>query len=132
MSTRTVFHIRDRVAVQGRYVGRIGYFLSNGRILVVDDAGTSRAYYPDQLQLVRGDTCPEESTPVCPTPAKLTEAVEIVEAMLNSGTKKGARMVRLHALLTSALDDFFLDGSDTATTLPDDEEVGELVNDPPF
>jgi hypothetical protein len=120
MSPRTVIHLRDRVSVNGKPAGRVSFFLSNGRILVKDDAGTSRAYWPDQLEIV-SDNHHEESAPTCPVPAKLQEALEIVESLM-SRTKNGATLVRLYGLISSALSDFFTEDGDTAAPFPAGEE----------
>jgi hypothetical protein len=111
--------------------------------LVKDDAGVSKAYYPDQLELLDGNRCPEEPAPTCPTPGKLREAIEIVERLM-SRTRNGSRLVRLHSLLSSALSDFFTEESDSAEPVAavephlqrrlDDlaDEVMTLGAEPPF
>jgi hypothetical protein len=74
----------------------------------------------------------DEPAPTCPTPAKLQEAIEIIEGLM--GRKRGgATLVRLHSLVASALDDFFADESDAATPFPDiDNEIVHLTANPPF
>jgi hypothetical protein len=129
MFNRTVFNLRDRVTVKGRYAGRIDYFLSNGRILVVDDAGSSRAYYPDQLQLVRDDSFPVETPPVCPTPAKLQEALELIEALMER-TRNGATLIRLHSLVSAALSAFFV-FEDDSQAFTEEEETVYVGPEPP-
>jgi hypothetical protein len=70
--------------------------------------------------------------PNCPTPAKLQEAIEIIEGLM-SRKRGGATLVRLHSLVASALDDFFAAESDTATPFPDiDDEIVHLTANPPF
>jgi hypothetical protein len=135
---RNEFRIGDRVICNKSYVGRVDYHLANSRILVRDDRGNTKAYWPDAIELAephrQDDDDDEEDEPAlaCPTPAKLQEAIEIIEGLM--GRKRGgATLVRLHSLISSSLDDFFLDESDTAVPFPDDEIVGELVrSEPPF
>jgi hypothetical protein len=71
--------------------------------------------------------------PMHPTHQKITEAYEILTAILHTG-RFPANMCRAHRLLESALGDFFDDADDVAG-LPEDlgnERVGELRREPPF
>jgi hypothetical protein len=45
------FRIGDRVICNQSYVGRVDYHLANGRILVRDDRGNTKAYWPDAIEL---------------------------------------------------------------------------------
>jgi hypothetical protein len=49
---RKRFRLGARVRVNGACVGHVHYHLSNGRILVRNDADNVRAYYPDALTLI--------------------------------------------------------------------------------
>jgi hypothetical protein len=62
------------------------------------------------------------STSSNPTYAKISEAADIVAAVL-ARTKGGVTLVRAHHLLTSALSDFFTDANDTAGLAEDEFEM---------
>jgi hypothetical protein len=137
--TRKNFRIGDRVSFRNRVIGVVDYHLHDNKVLVRETTGLVRCYPIDALELAEprrqdddDDDEEDEPAPACPTPAKLQEAIEIIEGLM-SRKRGGATLVRLHALVASSLDDFFLDESDTAVPFPDDEIVGELIrSDPPF
>jgi hypothetical protein len=129
------FCIGDRVAVNGRYVGRVDFFTSSGRILVRDDAGTIRAWYPNELQLVdprseEGELDEGEEPPACATLQKLEEALECLDGLL--GPKCSKRLLRVRDLVASAASDFFDATPDQAVELASDPQLTRLVSDPPF
>jgi hypothetical protein len=129
---RNDFRIGDRVVCNKSYVGRVDYHLANGRILVRDSRGNTKAYWPDAIELAeprpQDDDDDEEEEPAlaCRTPQKLQEAIEIIEGLM-SRKRGGATLVRLHSLICSCRDDFFSQPDDYAAPFPDDEIVGELI-----
>jgi hypothetical protein len=130
--TKKNFRVGDKVSFRGRVIGHIDYHLHENKVLVRETTGLVRCYLTDALELAEprrhedDDDDDEEPAPNCPTPAKLQECLEIIEGLM-SRKRGGATLVRLHALIASSLDDFFLDESDTAAPLPDDAIVGEMI-----
>src|SRR5262245_56909070 len=109
---RNTFRIGDRVSFNGAYIGTVDYHLSNGRILVKEVIGLSRAWYPEQLQLAAGQhadergatrSLPDEDT--CPTLQKLQDALDCIDSMI--GPRCSKRLLRVKDLIASAAADFF-------------------------
>jgi hypothetical protein len=139
MSKKSFLRLGDRVSFRGRAIGRIDFHLHDTKVLVRETTGLVRCYPVDALELVerRHEEEPaddeEEEPPACPTRGKLEEAVEILESLMLR-IRNGAALDRLHALVSSALGDFFAADGDTAgaVELAADPLLTKLVDAPPF
>jgi hypothetical protein len=137
--TKKNFRIGDKVSFRGRVIGYIDFHLHENKVLVRETTGLVRCYLTDALELAEPrqeeesapDDEEEEPVPTCPTQAKLAEAIDILDSLM-ARARNGSMLIRLHSLVSSALNDLTWDEADVVAIPIEDQLVGELVRNPPF